>query len=134
MNKVILMGNLGADPELRTTTNGTSVATLRLATNERFTDKSGKSQQRTSWHRVVVWAKSAENCAKFLHKGSRVSVEGRLDNRSWDDKAGQKHWVTEIVANVVTFLDTKAQSSEVNLPELPPLGDEAMPGQEERVV
>lgn len=105
VNKVILIGNLGANPELKHLPSGQAVCELRLATTDTFTDKQGQKQERTEWHRVNVWGKVAENCAKYLQKGRQVYVEGRIQTRSWDDKeTGQKRYATEIVANQVTFL------------------------------
>lgn len=104
VNKVILIGNLGDDPEKRVTGAGQPVTTLRIATNERWTDKAGQKQERTEWHRIVVWGPQAENCAQYLAKGRQVYVEGRLQTRQWDDKEGNKRWTTEIVAQRVQFL------------------------------
>jgi single-strand DNA-binding protein len=104
VNKVILIGNLGADPELRYANTGAAVANLRLATNEVWTDKSGERQERTEWHRVVVWGKQAENCAKYLKKGRGAYVEGRLRTREWEDQAGNKRFTTEIQAQTIQFL------------------------------
>lgn len=105
VNKVILIGNLGAKPELKYLPSGQAVCELRLATNESFTDKNQQKQERTEWHRVVVWGKQGENCAQYLDKGRPVYVEGRLQTRSWDDKnSGEKRYMTEIVANSVQFL------------------------------
>jgi single-strand DNA-binding protein len=104
VNKVILVGNLGNEPELRTTPSGASVCEFRLATNESWTDKGGQRQDRTEWHRVVVWGKRAETCSKYLGKGRQVFVEGRLRTRSGEDKDGNKRYTTEVVANDVQFL------------------------------
>ena len=104
VNKVILMGRLGADPELRYTQNQTAVATLSLATSEFRMGQDGQRQEMTEWHRVVVWNKQAENCARYLQKGAGVFVEGRLQTRSWEDQSGQKKYSTEIVAQNVQFL------------------------------
>jgi single-strand DNA-binding protein len=105
VNKVILIGNLGAKPELKYLPSGQAVCEMRLATNEVFTDKNNQRQERTEWHRVVVWGKTAENCAQYLDKGRSCYVEGRLQTRSWDDKnTGEKRYMTEIVASQVTFL------------------------------
>ncbi|HEX6838969.1 MAG TPA: single-stranded DNA-binding protein [Polyangia bacterium] len=105
VNKVILIGNLGAKPELKYLPSGQAVCELRLATNESFTDKNQQKQERTEWHRVVVWGKQGENCAQYLDKGRSVYIEGRLQTRSWDDKnSGEKRYMTEIVANTVQFL------------------------------
>ena len=105
VNKVILVGRLGGDPELKYTPAGQPVAKLSLATSEAWTDKKGEKQERTEWHRIVVWGKMAEVCGQHLAKGRQIYVEGRLQTRSWDDKAsGQKKYTTEIVANTVQFL------------------------------
>lgn len=104
VNKVILIGNLGADPEVRQTNGGQAVATLSLATSESFTGRDGQRQERTEWHRVIVWGKLAELAQRYLQKGRKVFVEGRIQTRSWDD-GGQKKYATEIVANELTFLD-----------------------------
>ncbi len=104
INKVIVVGRLGADPELKTVTGGQNVARLSVATSENWTDKQGQKQERTEWHRIVVWGKLAELCGKYLSKGRQVYVEGRLQTRSWEDPQGQKKYTTEIVANTVQFL------------------------------
>jgi single-strand DNA-binding protein len=104
VNKVILIGNLGADPELRYTSGGTPVADLRLATSRKWTDKSGQQQEDTQWHRVVVWGKQGETCKEYLSKGRQVYVEGRLQTRQWEDRDGNKRWTTEVVAENVRFL------------------------------
>jgi single-strand DNA-binding protein len=104
VNKVILIGNLGRDPELRYTPGGQPVASFSVATNERWNDRDGKPQERTEWHRIVVWGKQAENCANYLAKGRPVYIEGRLQTREWEDKEGQKRQTTEVVAQTVQFL------------------------------
>jgi single-strand DNA-binding protein len=104
VNKVILVGNLGADPDMRYTPSGAGVCELRMATNESWSDKNGQRQERTEWHRIVVWGKRAELCAKYLSKGRQCYVEGRLRTRSWEDKEGNKRYTTEIVATDVQFL------------------------------
>jgi single-strand DNA-binding protein len=104
VNKVILIGNLGAPPELRYTPGGQAVANFRIATNEKWTDKSGQSQERTEWHRIVVWGKLAELCNQYLTKGRQVYVEGRMQTREWLDKENKKNYTTEVVAQQVTFL------------------------------
>lgn len=108
INKVILIGNLGADPELRSTNSGKAVTELRLATS--FKTASGEN---TEWHRVEVWDKLAENVVKYTKKGSRVYVEGRIRTRSYDDKEGSKRYITEVVANEVKFLDAKGSDTHV---------------------
>jgi single-strand DNA-binding protein len=104
VNKVILIGRLGGDPEVRYTTNGGAVANFNLATNESWTDKNGQKQERTEWHRVVIWGKMAELCGQYLSKGRQAYVEGRLQTREWNDKEGNKRYTTEIVAQSVQFL------------------------------
>jgi len=104
VNKVILIGNLGADPELRSTSTGTSVCELRLATNESWRDQSGAQQTRTEWHRVVVWGRQAESVARYMSKGRSVYVEGRIQTREWTDKENQRRFTTEIIASNVVFL------------------------------
>src|SRR5215470_3677042 len=104
VNKVILIGNLGADPELRYTPGGQAVCDIRLATNESWTDKNGQKQERTEWHRVVMWGKPAEICKQYLTKGQKLYIEGRLQTRSWDDKEGNKRYSTEIIGTDFMFL------------------------------
>lgn len=104
VNKAILVGNLGRDPELRTTPNGQSVVNFTLATSENWTDKSGERQERTEWHRIVVWGRTAEMCNQYLSKGRTVYVEGRIQTREWEDKDGNKRYTTEINANTVQFI------------------------------
>lgn len=105
VNKVILIGNLGADPELRYTPNGNRpVCNLRIATSDSYKDKAGVKQERTEWHSITVWGDQAENCNKYLAKGRTVYVEGRLQTRQWDDKEGIKRYSTDIVADRVQFL------------------------------
>ena len=104
VNKVILVGYLGADPDMRYTPSGQGVCELRLATSESWNDKNGQRQERTEWHRIVVWGKRAEVCSKYLAKGRQVFVEGRIQTRTYDDKDGNKRYMTEIIANDVQFL------------------------------
>jgi single-strand DNA-binding protein len=104
VNKVILVGNLGRDPEIRYTKDGQAVANFTLATSESFTSREGKREERTEWHRIVVWGKTAENCAQYLAKGRTVYIEGRIQTREWEDKEGQKRKTTEVVAQTVQFL------------------------------
>ncbi|MEQ8278581.1 MAG: single-stranded DNA-binding protein [Deltaproteobacteria bacterium] len=103
-NKVMLMGNLGADPEMRYTQGGTAVANFRIATTERWKDADGEMKERTDWHRIVVWGKQGETCGEHLRRGRSVFVEGRLQNREWEDKDGNKRWTTEVKADRVLFL------------------------------
>lgn len=104
VNKVILIGNLGADPEVRFTPTGQAVCNFRIATSESWKDKNGQQQERTEWHRIVVWGKLGELCGEYLKKGRQAYVEGRLQTREWTDKENKKNWTTEVVANQVTFL------------------------------
>ena len=105
VNKVILLGNLGADPEVRFTPSGQAVANFRLATTDSWTDKAtGQRQERTEWHRIVVWGKLGELCGEYLRKWRQCYVEGRLQTREWQDRDGQRRWTTEIVASEVVFL------------------------------
>ena len=104
VNKVIIVGNVGRDPEVRFTKAGTAVATFSVATSERFKDRDGQPQERTEWHRVVAWAQLADICGKYLRKGKQVYIEGRLQTRDWEDKDGHKRYTTEVVANVMQML------------------------------
>ena len=109
VNKVILLGRLGQDPELKYTPGGQPVCNFSLATTESWTDKQGQKQEKTEWHRLVVWGKLAELCNQWMKKGSQAYVEGKLETRSWDDKDGNKRYATEIIANTVQFLGPKTQ-------------------------
>ncbi len=107
VNKVILIGNLGADPEIRYTPGGTAVANFRLATSETRVNKDGNKETKTEWHRVVTFGKLAEICGEYLAKGKQVYIEGKIQTRSWDDKDGNKKYMTEIVANTMQMLGGK---------------------------
>ena len=110
INEVILIGNLGKDPEVRYTESGQAVCNFSLATNEAWNDKDGKKNERVEWHRIVVWGKAAESCGEYLEKGRQVCVRGRIQTREWTDKEGTKKYTTEIVAHPaggVTFLGGK---------------------------
>ena len=98
LNKVFLIGNLTADPELRTTPSGQSVMEVRVATNRTWTDKTGKRQEQAEFHSVIIWGRQAEIVKQFLAKGSSIFIEGRLQTRNWDDKQGIKHWKTEVIS------------------------------------
>jgi single-strand DNA-binding protein len=104
VNKVILVGYLGADPDMKYISTGSATTELRVATTEQWTDKSNQKQERTEWHRVVTWGKLAENCGKYLQKGRLVYVEGSIQTRSFDDKDGNKRYITEVKAYEVKFL------------------------------
>ncbi|MEZ4598347.1 MAG: single-stranded DNA-binding protein [Syntrophotaleaceae bacterium] len=104
VNKVILVGNLGKDPELRYTPSGTPVCTFSIATSERFKDRDGQQQEKTEWHNIVTWRGLAEVCGKYLTKGKQVYIEGKIQTRSYDDRDGNKRYITEIVADQMQML------------------------------
>lgn len=110
VNKVIILGRLGQDPELKFLPNGTAVCNFSLATSETWTDKSGTKQEKTEWHKTIVWGKLAELCNEYLKKGSQAYIEGKLQTRSWDDKDGTKRYSTEIIANTVQFISRNNNS------------------------
>lgn len=110
INKVILLGTLGADPDLRQTSNGVSVCAVSIATSETWTDKQGERQEKTEWHKLVAWGKTGELIAQYFGKGSRIMVEGSLQTRSFDDKEGNKRYVTEIKVDSFHFVDKKQSS------------------------
>ena len=107
LNKAMIIGRLGQDPEVRYTQNNTAVATLSIATNERFKDNMGEWKERTEWHRVVAWGRKAEVAQEYLKKGSQVYIEGPIQTRKWEDKDGQTRYTTEIKALTLTMLDSK---------------------------
>jgi single-strand DNA-binding protein len=110
VNKVILLGNLGRDPEVKYMASGTPVAKLALATNERYKDKDGQWQDRTEWHNIVLWQRLAEIAGEYLKKGSKVYIEGKLQTRSWEDKqTNQKRYMTEVVANDLVLLSGRSE-------------------------
>ena len=115
VNKVVLVGNIGADPETRFTPRGTQVTTATLATDDTWTDRKGESRRRTEWHRLVLWRRLAEVASQYLKKGSRVYVEGRLTTRSWDDADGHRHYVTEIVVSDLQLVDGDGGPGELDL-------------------
>ncbi len=110
VNKALLIGRLGADPEVRYTPDGTMVANFRLATDLQWKDKNGEKIQRTEWHRIVAYGKLAEICSNYLSKGKLIFIEGRIQTRSWEDKDGVKRSTTEIVASNMQMLDSKGQT------------------------
>lgn len=127
VNKVILVGRLGADPEIKSVSSGQNVARFNVATSENWTDREGQKQERTEWHRIVVWGKLADLCGKYLAKGRQVYVEGRLQTRQWEDQQGQKRYTTEIVATTIQFLgeagaerSMSASSTSTNANDFPP--------------
>jgi len=111
INKVILIGNVGADPELRYTPSGAAVTNFNVATNESWTDKSGERQDQTEWHRIVAWSRLAEICNQYLRKGSKVYIEGRLQTRNWEGQDGQKRYTTEVIAREMQMLDSRGETS-----------------------
>jgi single-strand DNA-binding protein len=115
LNKVMIIGNVGKDPEMRYTANGSAVTTFSIACNRNYSGPDGERKEETEWFSVVTWNKLAETCSQFLQKGRRAYVEGRLHTRSWDGPDGQRRYRTEVIANTVLFLD-RAQAA--------PLGDE----------
>ena len=110
LNKVMLIGNLGADPEVRLTSNGTAVAIFRVATTEKWTSKSGEAQQQTEWHNIVAWRRLAEICGEYLSKGSRVYIEGKLQTRKWQDQNGNNRYTTEIVVKEMKMLSPRTEN------------------------
>lgn len=111
LNKAMLIGNLGQDPEVRYTQSNTAVATLSIATSERYKDSNGEYQEKTEWHRVVAWGRTAEICQQYLKKGSKVYIEGPIQTRSWEDKDGQKRYTTEVKALQMVMLDSRGSGS-----------------------
>ena len=118
LNKVILIGNLGRDPELRYTASGQAVANFTLATTESIPKKDGGREDRTEWHRIVAWGKLAEICGEYLSKGRQIYVEGRIQTREWEDRDGNKRWTTEIVARNMQMLGRRSEAG---------IGDELSP-------
>lgn len=112
VNKVIVLGRLGADPEVKNVSPTQTVARLSVATSESWNDKEGQKQERTEWHKIVVWGRLADICGRHLSKGRQVYLEGRLQTRSWEDQQGQKRYTTEIVANTVQFLGAAGEQGE----------------------
>jgi single-strand DNA-binding protein len=108
VNKVILVGRLGADPEMKYTSDGTAVASFRIATTKKWTNQNGEKEERTEWHRIVAWRRLGEICGQYLSKGKQIYIEGELQTRSWEDKDGMKRWVTEVVASNMQMLGSPA--------------------------
>jgi len=135
VNKVILIGNLGADPEIRYTQSGTPVATFRVATTERWKGQDGQMQEQTEWHSIVAWRRLAEICGEYLAKGSRVFIEGKLQTRKWQDQNGNDRYTTEIIAREMKMLSPRSGGGSEQgggnqgygsepFPEPPPMGDD----------
>jgi single-strand DNA-binding protein len=121
VNKVILVGNLGADPEVRYLNTGTAVANFRMATTQNIKNKEGEREARTEWHRVVAFGRLAEICGEYLNKGKQIYIEGRLRTRSWDDRDGNKRWTTEIVATSMQMLGSPGDQAAMGA-EIPDAG------------
>ncbi len=115
INKVVLIGNLGSDPEMRFTPSGVQVASVSLATSESWNDKNGERHERTEWHRLVLWRKLAEIAGQYLKKGSKIYAEGKLQTRTWDDQKGQRHYMTEVVVNNLEMLDGTGGPAELDM-------------------
>jgi len=111
LNKAILIGNLGADPETRYMQDGTCVCNIRIATTERFKDRNGERQERTEWHRVVMWGKLGEIANQYLHKGSQVYIEGKIETRKWQDRDGNDKYTTEIRARDMKMLGGRGEAA-----------------------
>jgi len=124
VNKVILIGRLGADPEVRYTNSGTPVANFRMATSVNFTNKSGEKTERTEWHRIVVFGRLGEICGEYLAKGKQVYIEGRLQTREWEDRDGNKRRTTEIVATAMQMLGAAGDQVRADVSEISPPVDE----------
>ncbi len=118
VNKVILLGRLGQDPEIRYTQNGSSVCQFSLATSENWKDRNGEKQEKTEWHRVVVWGKIGELCNQYLSKGRQVYLEGKLQTRQWEDKSGNKRYTTEVNASSVQFIGGNSQDTSDSKPQM----------------
>ena len=131
VNKVILVGNLGKDVDLRYTPDGTAVANFSLATSEKWKDKQGQQQKKTEWHNIVIWRQLAEICGKYLQKGSQVYLEGKITTRSYDDRDGVKKYFTEIVCDQMKMLgsapDRQASNQQPSQPEKPFNPDDDIP-------
>lgn len=127
VNKVILVGNLGADPEIRYTPSGTAVANFNIATSENWTNKEGKKETKTEWHKIVTFGKLAEICGEYLSKGKQIYVEGRIQTRQWDDRDGNKRYTTEIVANTMQMLGRPGDKPQESPQEEPPQAGEPAP-------
>jgi len=127
LNKVMLIGHVGKDPELKYTPGNVAIANFSVATTESYKDKSGNLQERTEWHRIVTFNRIAEVMGEYLKKGQQVYVEGRLQHRSWDDDKGVKRYITEVVALSVQFLGKKSDSGGGGSADIPPPGDDFIP-------
>ena len=130
LNRVLLIGNLGADPELSYTPSGTAKVSMRLATHETWTNKGGEKGERTEWHRVIAWGRLAEICGEYLTKGRQIFIEGRIQTRSWEDRDGNKRWMTEVVASTMQMLGSprgdrhETELPPADLPDMPEADDD----------
>jgi single-strand DNA-binding protein len=122
LNKCMIIGNLGRDPEMRYTPSGQAVTQFTVATNRNYRDQQGEWQKETEWFRVVVWAQQAERAAENLRKGNKVYIEGRIQTRQWEDQSGQKRYTTELIANQVTSLERRERDDEAPFPDEAPAG------------
>ncbi len=131
VNKVILVGRLGADPEVRYTSSGTAITNFRLATSTVINNKDGQKEEKTEWHKVVAFGRLGEICGEYLAKGRQVYIEGRLQTRDWEDKDGNKRWTTEIIVQNMQLLGNAAEKGKGMAPEPPPYDDvpELPPGE-----
>lgn len=126
VNKVILVGRLGRDPEVRYTPSGTAVANFSIATSEQWNNKDGEKQERTEWHKIVAWRRLGEICGEYLHKGSQIYIEGRLQTRDWEDRDGNKRYTTEVIAQTMQMLGSadkggKAETTDERFPVEEPI-------------
>jgi single-strand DNA-binding protein len=126
VNKVILVGRLGRDPEVRYTPSGTAVANFSIATSEQWNNKDGEKQERTEWHKIVAWRRLGEICGEYLHKGSQIYIEGRLQTRDWEDRDGNKRYTTEVIAQNMQMLGSadkggKAETTDERFPVEEPI-------------
>jgi single-strand DNA-binding protein len=117
LNKVLLLGNLGADPEIKYTPSGTAIATLNLATSENRKNSEGEWEEKTEWHRIVMFGRQAEFCKDYVQKGRKIFIEGRIQTRSYEDQNGQKHYITEIIGSNIILADSKGSENTKNTPE-----------------
>ncbi len=120
LNKILLIGHLGRDPEVRYTPDGAAVATFGLATSENWTDKNGSRQEHTEWHNIVAWGKLADLCKKYLVKGRQVYIEGRVRSRDWTDREGNKRRTTEVIASQIVLLGSRTQSADAGVQPMEP--------------
>ena len=126
VNKVILLGRLGADPEVRYTSSGTAITNFRMATSTNFTNKEGQKEEKTEWHKIVAFGRLGEICGEYLAKGKQVYIEGRIQTRDWEDKEGNKRWTTEIIVQNMQLLGAPGADKDRSSSEPPPVDDGAV--------